>query len=185
MNADQIGKAVKRWCKSAAAYKLLDANPSTKGATWQAGGCVLLAYGLHNLLPGSVVVGLIQIRSDGVEQIGHVGVLYQGKIIDADGAYASAAYWSKFWNDHEASPGVRFGSVVNVDDVDPEELPLPNDQQGAEEVSEALKPIIGISSAQRKATLLEAAALRIGRIQMGTFTKPPRRPPSAVQARGA
>lgn len=180
MNADKIGKAVAKWCKSKAAYKVLDANPSTSGTTWQAGGCVLLAQGLHNILPGSKMLGLVvkldkewvPLQGDTDELIDHVGVLYQGRVIDADGPHESQRSWAKRWLQVERSHdkhvlGIR---TVDIDKIDEEVLPLPNDREGAEMVSEALKPVLGISSAQRKALLLEVAANRIEKT-MGTFTK--------------
>lgn len=169
LSADKVGKAVKKWCDSNESYKVLDTYVNAD--TWSAGGCVALAYALNSLLQGSKIVGIIRTFASDSQAIDHVAVEYQGRVIDADGAHKDRRHWLYNWMASEEMEGSELGPVIDVEDSASEEWPLPNDQNGAQEVAEALKPILGISSAQRKALLLEVAASRIERNRMGTFTK--------------
>ena len=141
MNAGKLGKIVKDWCASSASQEILN---QIDADTWTTGGCVALAYGLMELLPGSEVIGLIQIFPDGSEEIGHVGVLYNGRIIDADGLHASEIRWLTHWNSVDENE--EYDRAVLVDSVDPEKLPLPNDQNWSAEVAEALRPMLSTAT---------------------------------------
>jgi hypothetical protein len=95
MNAQTLGKALKRYFRSDRAYELLDSSKETKGTSWQSGGCWPLAEALHSLLPGSELVAVV---SDGVQH--HVLVNLHGWYLDADGASSQRALLSR-WHKQE------------------------------------------------------------------------------------
>ena len=82
----RLGKAIKRFCRSAAAYRVLDATES-RGATWTSGGCGLLALALQQLMPNEAVLA---VKCDGRAQ--HVVFRVGAFLIDADGAVRASDF---------------------------------------------------------------------------------------------
>jgi hypothetical protein len=74
-------------------YKILDSHPHTKGSTWQAGGCGVLAHALHKHMPGSKMVDVHNKKTGHTE---HVAVQHGDHIYDADGATPTKHYLKKF-----------------------------------------------------------------------------------------
>ena len=152
--ATVIGDVVRRWCASNASYLVLDRALGGDGGTWNSGGCVALAYGLQPLLPGSEVVGMIQVFRTGQRVIGHVGLLHRGAVIDADGAHSSATDWVQHWNEIEAidgPAGFLFHGTIGVDDATSRGMPLPSDRAGEAEITASLRGIMaGRSRVNRK-----------------------------------
>lgn len=74
-------------------YKILDSHPHTKGSTWQAGGCGVLAHALHKHLPGSKLVDVHNKKTGHTE---HVAVHHGDHIYDADGATPAKHFIKKF-----------------------------------------------------------------------------------------
>ena len=88
-----LGKRIKKATSSNAAYKILDSHPSTKGSTWQAGGCGVLAHALHKHLPGSKLVDVHNKKTGHIE---HVAVHHGEHIYDANGATPTKHFIKKF-----------------------------------------------------------------------------------------
>ena len=88
-----LSKKLKKAMASAEAYSILDSDPATAGSTWQAGGCGVLAYALHQYLPESTLVDIVNTKTNLTE---HVAVEYQNRIYDANGSAPSAAYVDQY-----------------------------------------------------------------------------------------
>lgn len=155
VRADVVGAAVKRWCRSPAAYKVLDRTAGS-GGTWKAGGCVVLAYALESLLPGARVVGLLHptvFPNLFNFVLAHVGVLWCGVVIDADGAHPSMETWAERFSETE---GVEvFANDANAIAALPPQ-PTPKDgwelaaKDGWELVAKALQPVV-LNAVRRRA----------------------------------
>ena len=74
-------------------YKILDSHPHTKGSTWQAGGCGVLAHALHKRMPGSKLVDVHNKKTGHTE---HVAVHHGDHVYDADGATPAKHYLKNF-----------------------------------------------------------------------------------------
>ena len=74
-------------------YKILDSHPHTKGSTWQAGGCGVLAHALHKHLPGSKLIDVHNKKTGHTE---HVAVQHGEHVYDANGATPEKHYLKRF-----------------------------------------------------------------------------------------
>lgn len=88
-----LGRKVKRAMSSNHAYSILDSHHETKGSTWSAGGCGVLAHALHKHLPGSKLVDVHNKRTGHTE---HMAVQHGDHVYDADGATHVKRFLQRF-----------------------------------------------------------------------------------------
>jgi hypothetical protein len=88
-----LGRKIKAATGDNDSYKILDSHPHTKGSTWQAGGCGVLAHALHKRMPGSKLVDVHNKKTGHTE---HVAVHHGDHIYDANGATPVKHYLKKF-----------------------------------------------------------------------------------------
>lgn len=94
LNEDaELGKKIKKAMSSKAAYQILDGHHETSGSTWQAGGCGVMAHGLHPHLKGSKLVDVHNKTTGNTE---HVAVHHGDHVYDANGATPHKDFIKKF-----------------------------------------------------------------------------------------
>lgn len=106
-----LGALVRRWCKTVGSYDLLDSASETRGSTWTAGGCAVLATALIRWSRGRME--LAELRDEEVAH--HYLASCDGWLIDADGC-ASSRVVARRWQGREflASPKIVTVSAARV-----------------------------------------------------------------------
>jgi hypothetical protein len=89
----RLSKQLKKMMSTREAYEILDSSSQTVGSTWSAGGCAVLAYALHKILPESQIIDIVNTQTRNTE---HVAVVYQNRVYDANGSVAAADFVDRF-----------------------------------------------------------------------------------------
>ena len=94
VKVQRLGARIRRaTTENDASYQILDSCQGTRGGTWQAGGCGVLALALLGLIPGSKLVALRNGRTGLIE---HLAVQAGGWIMDAAGATPARQFVRSF-----------------------------------------------------------------------------------------
>lgn len=93
-----VDARLRRACRSAEAYALLDAYPDLSGGTWSEGWCLVAAEALAAVLPGAEIQAIYDDRKPELAQ--HYVVRWRGWVWDGTGGYAPStmlARWDHPW----------------------------------------------------------------------------------------
>jgi hypothetical protein len=124
----RLAEAVRRFAASNASYDLLD---QVTDGTWLAGGCGILASALV-LIIGEEEARVLIIRSEkGTPQ--HLGVEFDGVIIDGAGGHTSRERWLASFEERESMKGcsvheISFRKILDRQDLEEADICLSCDK---------------------------------------------------------